>query len=192
MRLAPRAAHVRQRRQDREERPPEVRRHRLLEVVDGHVLERPDLDDAGVVDEHVDAAPVVDDASDRALDLVAIGDVAGDRRDLAALPLDVGRGTLELLLVAGGEHHVRPGARELARHRQAEAARAAEDHDGLAGELDGAPRAQRPGRDQRAERGSDGDAERSLQPHPHTSTSAAARGRARIPGSVPQVAAPCR
>ena len=65
----------------------------------------------------------------------------------------------------------------------------AEDDDRLAGEVDCAARAQRLGRNQRAEGRSDRNAERSLQPHPHTSTSAAARGRARVPGSVTQVEA---
>jgi hypothetical protein len=118
-----------------------VRRHRFLEVGDGHVLEWSDLDDAGVVDQHVDAAAVVHDPADGPLDLGAIEDVALDGGDAAALLLDIGGRTLELLLVTGGQHDVGAGRSELPRHRQAEAARPADDGHRLASEVDRPPRA---------------------------------------------------
>ncbi len=172
MRLHFARLHVRQRRQRRVERAPEVGGHRILEVVDGHVLERPDLDDAGVVDQHVDAAAIVGDPLDGPLDLRPIAEVALDRRGLAAQRLDVGGGPLELLFVARGQDDVRALGRERPRHRQAESARPAGDEHGRAGEVDGPPCPQRLGGDQRAERGANRNPERSLQPHPHTSASA--------------------
>ena len=43
------------------QRPPEMGRHRVLEVLVLHVLERPDLDHAGVVDEDVHRRPLLED-----------------------------------------------------------------------------------------------------------------------------------
>ena len=65
------APHVRQHSEDRKQRPPEMRRHRVLEVRDGHVLERPDLNDPGVVDENVYRTVAGNDALDRLVDFMA-------------------------------------------------------------------------------------------------------------------------
>ena len=49
--------------------------HGLLVVGQGHDLHRPDLDDAGVVDEHVDPAEVAEGVVDQHLNLGGVGDV---------------------------------------------------------------------------------------------------------------------
>jgi len=54
------AAHVGQGGQNTEERTPEVGAERVFKVGDGHVLEWAHFDDAGVVDENVDGALMID------------------------------------------------------------------------------------------------------------------------------------
>src|SRR5688500_2018073 len=49
------AAHTRNHREDPVERTPEMRVHRVLIVRQRHVRDRPDLNDAGVVDQDVDS-----------------------------------------------------------------------------------------------------------------------------------------
>ena len=40
--------------------------HRFLKIVAAHVLERADFDDAGVIDQNIKGAEVIDDRLDRA------------------------------------------------------------------------------------------------------------------------------
>src|ERR1043166_7160873 len=69
-------AHLREHAEGRVERPPEVYGHRVLEVFERHLLKRPDLDDARVVDEHVHAAEMPRHHLDQLPDLRAVGHVA--------------------------------------------------------------------------------------------------------------------
>ena len=58
------------------QRTPEVRRHRILEIFGDHVFDRPDLNDAGVVDQDVDGPPPVENGVDGGPDVGAAADVA--------------------------------------------------------------------------------------------------------------------
>src|ERR1043166_2263290 len=102
-------------------------RHRLLKISVRQMVEGTDGDDAGVVDEHVDAAEGVDAFVDGALSLRRRRQVGrhGYSRDAAALEISFCPG--ELLLVAGGNHHARTQAAELAREQQPQAAGTASD-----------------------------------------------------------------
>ena len=127
------------------ERTPEVDPHRRLEVLHPHVLQRADLDDAGVVDQDVETAEALGRRVDRPADLVLVADVAGqgedaqaaDRRQLAAGEVELGR-------VAGEDGDPRPLGRQLAGHQEPQAARAAGDHRHPVVELDGGAPPERP------------------------------------------------
>ena len=58
-------------------RPPEVRVHRIFVVGELHVIRGTDLNDAGVVDQHVDASVLLERPRDGALGVVAPADVVG-------------------------------------------------------------------------------------------------------------------
>src|SRR5690606_8926273 len=77
---APRAlaAHDRQGGQRRVERPPEVRVHRVFVVGETHVIDGAHLDDAGVVDDDVNAPVAFERLQDGAFGLVAASYVGGD------------------------------------------------------------------------------------------------------------------
>jgi hypothetical protein len=83
------------------------------------VRHRSDLDDPGIVHEHIDGAAVVDDAGDGGVDLRAVGDIADDGRRVESPTEEVLPGPFELVLVARGQHDVRAGLREFTRHDQA-------------------------------------------------------------------------
>ena len=128
---------------DHVERPPEMRRHRIFVVGELHVIERADLDDAGVVDQHVDARRTArPPGRSRRSASCAARTSAGDRQHLGErlARLDVVGRALQLLFVAGDQRE--PGAfvGQLARQDEAQSARPAGDDDRLAGESYGSRR----------------------------------------------------
>src|SRR5436309_2743847 len=134
--------HRRDGRAHRVQRPPEMDVHRVLEISDVHVLERPHLNDAGVVDQDIDRAGARDDLLHELLGLVAVTDVARYDVDVDAARDEVLARALELGAVARGNRH--PGALtpELAGDQQSESARSARDEHGAAAKVYGAGRAE--------------------------------------------------
>lgn len=132
------------------------------EEIDGHgavvggeglVFDGADFDDAGVVDEDVDAAEVGDGVVDEVGGLAGVGEVGGDEEDVVwgadGVALEErAAGAREFLLVAGREDEAGTGAGVTLGEGQAEAAGAAGDDDDLIA-TDGA-------RDERVGYGSDG------------------------------------
>jgi len=104
------------------EHPPEHHVERVVEVLDGHRVERTDPDDAGVVDEDLDvperARHLVHEFRDRR----AVGHVAGERADAVALLAERGVRPLELADVAGANGDAASRARELPCDQEPEAA----------------------------------------------------------------------
>jgi hypothetical protein len=129
------SAHARQHGLDHIVSTPEVDRHRLLEIVARHHVERADGDRAGVVDQQIDRPEVDLDGADAVLDLLRVGDVAGDGERPAAVLRQVLGGALERVLVAGADRHPRAAAGELPRQHEAEAARAAGDEGDFVAEV---------------------------------------------------------
>jgi hypothetical protein len=87
----------------------EVDADHAVPLVLGHVHEHPVAGDAGVVDEDVEAAELVDRLPDHRLRLAEVGDVRAVRDGLTALRLDLGDDLLR-----------RRRVRALARERRAE------------------------------------------------------------------------
>jgi hypothetical protein len=83
-----------------------------------HVLERSNLDDAGVVDQDIDAPGARDHFVDQTPRFVAIGDVADDGRCVDAAIVKILTRAFELAGVAGGNRDVRALAPQLARDEQ--------------------------------------------------------------------------
>jgi hypothetical protein len=105
---------------------------------DGLVFDRAYFDDAGVVDEDVDAAEVADGVVDEHGGLGGVGEVDGDEEDLAggldgsAIEEGVAGGD-EFFDVAGGEDESGSGAAVAFGEREAEAAGGAGDENDLPG-----------------------------------------------------------
>jgi hypothetical protein len=105
---------------------------------DGLVFDGADFDDAGVVDEDVDAAEVADGVVDEHDGLGGVGEVGGDEKDVvggldgSAIEEGVAGGD-EFFYVAGVEDEPGPGAAVAFGESEAEAAGAAGDQDDLAG-----------------------------------------------------------
>ena len=123
------ARHAVQRELDQGERGEDVDAEDAREVVEGEVLQRrlgAGAEVAGVVDEQVDAVA-------RGLDQLGavggVGDVAGDRDDLAQ-GAELGRGALQRAGAAGVDDQAPAVAGQGAREREAEAAGGAGDDGG--------------------------------------------------------------
>ena len=105
---------------------------------DGLVFDGADFDDAGVVDEDVDAAEVADGVVDEHDGLGGVGEVGGDEEDVvggldgAAIEEGMAGGD-ELFDVAGGEDEFGSGAAVAFGEGETEAAGASGDEDDLAG-----------------------------------------------------------
>ena len=123
------------------ERGVEVGVHGAMKGFERLVLEGADLDDAGVVDEDVEATEAGVGLVDEVLDLGEIGEVCRDEEDLVggrdtAFLEESLLGVIELDGIAGGEHEAGSGPAEAAGEREAEAAGAAGDEDDVSGGVD--------------------------------------------------------
>ncbi len=128
--------------------PPQVRQHRLDPV---HLPEQVDLDDLPdlldrqvldepvgghrrAVDPRVDPPERLHGALGQRLHLSPLGHIGRDGQRLAAEPLHVACGPLELLRTARGEHHARSPPPQLQRGLEPDPRRRAGDHDNLLGD----------------------------------------------------------
>ena len=138
--MRPRAAveHVHDRGLAHVERPRQVDAQDLVPVVDAHLPDGAVDGDAGVVDEDVEAAVLVDDFLDDALAVVGVADVALVQRQRAAVGLDRLAQFVGACLV-GGVAGADDGARrgEAVADRGADAAGAAGDQRDASRELVG-------------------------------------------------------
>ena len=130
----PRVAHLARTRARQEERPADVRGDHLVELVVGHLEQRPVAHAPGVVDQHVEAAERAERGADRAAGELRVAHIArhGDR---------VGQLVGELAqrrLAARGDHEPRTGRGQRAGVGGAEPGRRAGDHDHAAVEGGGA------------------------------------------------------
>jgi hypothetical protein len=125
------------------QRSPEMRRHRILEILDVHVVERAHLDDAGHVEQDVNGDPLGQNPVDRLPRLVPPPDVARDRHDLHAgeLFLQETFGPVQFSRVAREQTDSGPLGRQPPREDETQPARSSGDHDAPPREVDRPPRA---------------------------------------------------
>jgi hypothetical protein len=121
-----------------EEGAGEIRVEHLAPLRLGHLRERRTALDPRVVHEDVDRGEVLFDLLDRGGDRVALADIEGRGADARAGDLDPQRlgGGSEFLFVTAVEHDGRPGLREPARNREAEALTGTGDERGAPGEIE--------------------------------------------------------
>jgi hypothetical protein len=99
--------------------------HISLEIFALHVLERSDIDDAGIVNQDVDFTKAFESLFYRGLNLGAIEQVALDREDIAAAGSKLAFGAREFAGVTGQDRNASALLANLARNHQAKAARTA-------------------------------------------------------------------
>jgi hypothetical protein len=63
--------------------------HSAVVIFAGHVIERTDFDDAGVVDQDVNPVEMIDDFPDSGLNLITIEQIAFDRENFSAASSDI-------------------------------------------------------------------------------------------------------
>jgi hypothetical protein len=122
------------------ERSPKMELHGAFKIFALHVLERTDFDDAGVVDQDVDRAEMADDVPDGCLDLLAVEQIAGNDRNIAASVDELVMRALKFIKITGEQGNAPAFRADLPRQHQSEAARSAGDQANLASERKWAPR----------------------------------------------------
>jgi hypothetical protein len=100
------------------ERTPEVRGHRLLEVLEAHGLHGPHADGARVVDQDVNGPETLGHVLHHRLDVLAHRDIARDRDHLGPPPLKVLPRAGESGLIPPADRDARAGPRHFAREDQ--------------------------------------------------------------------------
>lgn len=151
------ASHERQDGEHHVQRPPEVHLHRLVEILEAHVLVGTHLRDTRVVDQDVDATETLDHTIDGQFDGGTVRDVAGKDRDFGAAAAQVVPCAIQLVALPGDERELRAFARQLAREHEAETpGTAGDDHDAVA-KVDGARLSREARRDPEASRRSGGE-----------------------------------
>jgi hypothetical protein len=119
----------------RPERRPQDRPERLLEVLLGLLEERHGAEDAGAVDEDVDAAEALDGGRDEVLGLLAPRDLARPDRHALAGGVELGHRRLEDVRARAAEDDRGALLQEPPRRGLADTATTAGDDDDLAVEL---------------------------------------------------------
>src|SRR5215469_3686108 len=71
-------------------RRPKMQSHRTFIIVAGHMIERTDFDDAGVVDQDVNPVEMIDDIPDSSLNLIAIEQIAFNGQNFSTTRSDIG------------------------------------------------------------------------------------------------------
>src|SRR5437899_724872 len=131
-------AHVGQHGEAGIKRGPEVHVQGILEILLRHVIDRADADLPGVVDEHVESAVAADGMLNGALNLMLVGDVAGNAKDIGAAGGNVDHSALQFFIIASQQCDISSLGGELAGENQAQTARTAGDEDVSAVKVDGA------------------------------------------------------
>ena len=108
--------------------------HGALEIFAHHVLERADLDNAGVVDQDVDLAEPIDDLANGRFNLSTIEQVALNRKRFTAPLGEIGFGAREFIGIARDENNFPALIANLPGDGQAEAAGTASDESDLIAE----------------------------------------------------------
>jgi hypothetical protein len=103
--------------------------HRAIEIFAGHVIERPDLDDAGVVDQDVDLAETIDGRPDGRVNLIAIEQIAFNRQNFGTAPSEIGFRARELFTIARNECDVPALLANVSRQHEPQPARSTTNQD---------------------------------------------------------------
>jgi len=103
--------------------------HRAVIIFAGHVVERTDFDDAGVVDQNVNSVEMIDDFPNSDLNLIAIEQIACDRENFSAATSEIGFCTRKFFRITRDESNVSALVANVSRQHEAKSARSATDQD---------------------------------------------------------------
>jgi hypothetical protein len=105
--------------------------HRALVIFAGHVIQRTDFDDAGVVNQNINPVEMIDDFPDRSLNLIAIEQIAFDRENFSAARSEIGFRVPEFFHITCEESNLSALRANVSRQHEPEPPRATSDQDNL-------------------------------------------------------------
>jgi hypothetical protein len=103
--------------------------HRAVVIFAGHVIERTDFDDAGVVDQDVNLVEAIDDFSNSSLNLIAIKQIAFDSKNFSAARTEIGFRAREFFWITREQSNVSALVANVSRQHEPESTRPATDQD---------------------------------------------------------------
>jgi hypothetical protein len=95
------------------------------------VIERTDFDDAGVVDQNVNPAEMIDDSTDSSLNLIAIEQVAFDGENFSAACSEIGFRAGEFIRITREESNSSASVANMSRQDETKSTRSATYQDNL-------------------------------------------------------------
>jgi hypothetical protein len=101
--------------------------HRAVIIFAAHVMERTDLDDAGVVDQDVNPVEMIDHFLDSCLNLVAIEQIAFDGENFSAARSEIGFCSREFFWITREESNLSALVADVSRQHETESTRSATD-----------------------------------------------------------------
>src|SRR5678815_1876674 len=101
--------------------------HRAVVIFAGHVIERTDFDDSGVVDQNVNPAEVIDDFPDSGLNLIAIEQIAFHTENFCAARGEIGFRAREFFWITREESNLSALVANVSRQHEPESTRPATD-----------------------------------------------------------------
>jgi hypothetical protein len=91
------------------------------------VIERTNLNDAGVINQDVDPAEPIDDFPDGGLNLITVEQIAFDSENFSTAPGEIGFRAHEFFAIAGNESDLSALLADVSRQHEAEPARSTTD-----------------------------------------------------------------
>jgi len=101
--------------------------HRAVVILAGHVIERTDFDDAGVVDQDVNPVEMIDDFPDSGLNLIAIEQIAFDRENFSAASSEIGVCARKFFWITREQSNVSALVANVSRQHEPKSTRSATD-----------------------------------------------------------------
>src|SRR5947207_1261550 len=100
---------------------------RAVVIFAGHVIERTDFDDAGVVDQDVDPVELIDDLANSCLNLIAIEQIAFDSENFPAAGSEIGFCAGQFFCITREESNLSPFVANASRQHEPKSTRSATD-----------------------------------------------------------------
>ena len=101
--------------------------HRAVVIFAGHVIERTDFDDAGVVDQNVNPVEMIDDFPNSRLNLIAIEQIALDGQNFSAARSEISFCAREFFRITREESNVSALVANMSRQHETKSTRSATD-----------------------------------------------------------------
>src|ERR1051326_207609 len=106
---------------------PKMQSHRAFEILGCHMLNRPSLNNPGVVDQDIDLAKTINNSPDRYLNLPGVEQIAFNRENFAAASDKISLGTRQFVGISCNDSDIAASRANVSRKHEPESTRSTSD-----------------------------------------------------------------